>query len=149
MAKLDCCDTPQEWRCQRCDYYAHSPHMVCGVHPGGVEGDSCADFRAATGAIAAPDDPLAWYDDQWQPEGASYYGGELVLEPVQGLTLEQRLELLDTHPLSTGRCPNCEMPLRQTDPPRVHWDCGNCGWVDDSLWRGQLGKDRNLREKLR
>jgi hypothetical protein len=104
--------------------------MVCGVHPAGGEGDSCADFRAATGAITAPDDPLAWYDDQWQPEGASYYGDELVLEPVQRLTLEQRLELLDSHLLFTGRCPGCESAIA---PGQVHYDCGNCGWMDDSV----------------
>jgi len=25
------------------------------------------------------------------------------------------------------------MPLLQTEPPRVHWDCEHCGWVDDSV----------------
>jgi hypothetical protein len=38
----------------------------------------------------------------WQPAEVSYYGGELILEPLQRLSLEQRLEMLDTHPLFTG-----------------------------------------------
>ena len=125
MAKLDCCD--------RCEFYAHSLYMVCGIYPCGVEGDSCADFRLDTKALTVSDDPLAWYGEQWHPAGASYYGGELVLEPVQGRSEDERLELLDSHPLFTGRCPGCEMPLRQTDPPRVHWDCEYCGWVDESV----------------
>ena len=125
MAKLDCCD--------RCEYFAHSLYMVCGVHPCGVEGDHCTDFSPAPAAVTVPDDPLAWYSDQWHPEGASYYGDELILEPVQGRSQDEQMELLDTHPLFTGRCPNCERPLIQTDPPRVHWDCEYCSWPDDSL----------------
>jgi len=64
MAKLDCCNL--------CKYYSHSPYLVCTAHPMGVEGDSCSDFRLATWATAE-DDPLAWYGDEWQSEGASYY----------------------------------------------------------------------------
>ena len=122
--KLDCCD-----RCQLC---AHSPYVVCADHPEGVEEDSCPDFRLATRAAANPDDPLAWYGDSWQPAGASYYGGELILDPVQRLSLEQRLELLDVHPLFTGRCPNCERPVARGMAGQIHWDC-DCGWVDDSV----------------
>lgn len=122
MPKLDCCD--------RCHFYSHSLYMVCAVHPDGVEGDTCLDFRPDPERLE--DEALAFYDP-WQPEGASYYGDELVVEPVQRLTNAQRLELLDSHPLFTGRCPNCEMPIRQTEPPRVHWDCGHCGWKDDSV----------------
>jgi hypothetical protein len=51
-----------------------------------------------------------------------------VADEGQKLTNEQRLELLDTHPLFTGRCPNCEIPPHQAQPPRVHWDCEYCGW---------------------
>ena len=122
--KLECCD--------RCKYYARNPFLVCAEHPAGVEeGADCPDFELN---LEIPDEEAtAWYGEQWQPEGVSYYGGELVLEPVERRSREQRLELLDTHPLFTGRCPACEMPLIQTDPPRVHWDCGRCGWVDDSL----------------
>ncbi len=124
MAKLDCCD--------RCDFYAHSLYMVCGVHPCGVEGDSCPDFSPAPDAVTVPDEPLAWYGDQWQPEGASYYGGELILDPVRVRSLDEQVQLLDSHPLFTGRCPGCERPIKAISG-QVHYDCENCGWVDDSL----------------
>jgi len=121
--KLDCCD--------RCRFYAHHPLLVCGVHPMGVDGGHCPDFELD---LTIPDDEaVAWYGEQWQPEGASYYGDDLVLEPVQQMTMAQRLDLLDSHPLFTERCPHCEMPLRQMEPPRIHWDCDHCGWVDDSV----------------
>jgi len=123
MAKLDCCN--------RCQFYSRSSLLVCALHTDGVEGDSCSDFELD---LTIPDkEAMAWYGEQWQPEGASYYGGELILEPVQRVTMEQRLELLDNHPLFTGRCPNCEMAIRQTEPTRIHWDCRHCGWLDDSV----------------
>jgi hypothetical protein len=133
MGKLDYCDALGAWCCQRCEYFAHSPYVICGVHPYEVKGNRCPDFSLATRAIVASDDPLAWYEDEWRPEGASYYGGELVLEPVQRLTLHQRLELIDTHPLFTGRCPQCERPIVVSKSEQVHWECENCDWTDDSL----------------
>ena len=45
----------------------------------------------------------------------------------------QQLELLDTHSLFTGRCPECEMTYPQYETPPVHWDCPECGWMDDSV----------------
>lgn len=123
--KLDCCNL--------CEYCAHSPYIVCAEHPDGVEGDHCPDFRLAIRAHLITDDPLAWSGEAWQPERASYYDGELILDPVQRLSLEQRLELLDVHPLFTGRCPNCEMPVPQAVPGQIHLDCRYCGWADDSV----------------
>ena len=123
MAKLECCD--------RCRLYARSFYLICAEHPDGVEGDSCPDFALD---LQLPDDEAtAWYGEQWHPEGASYYGGELVLDLARVRSQDEQLHLLDTHPLFTSRCPDCGMPLLQTDPPRVHWDCGRCGWVDDSV----------------
>ena len=52
----------------------------------------------------------------------------------QRWTPEQQLELLDTHPLFTGRCPRCEITYPQYETPSVHWDCSACGWMDDSVW---------------
>jgi hypothetical protein len=119
MPKIDLCDL--------CHFYANSPFLVCFINPTGVEGGHCEEFCAkqdqSTGAS------LEW----WEPVGASYYGDELVITSVQRLTNQQRLELLDSHPLFTGRCPHCEMPMRQTVPARVHWDCQACGWVDESI----------------
>lgn len=124
MKKLDICD--------HCLFCAHTPHLVCAVHPSGVAGDECLDFRHS------PDnDPtLAFYEpvEEWQPLGAATYGDEVVrCSSVKRFTDEQRLELLDTHPLFTGRCPNCEMPLHEREPARVHWDCEHCGWMDDAV----------------
>ncbi len=36
---------PKIKECDRCLLYAHNPHLVCTVHPDGVDGDSCLDFR--------------------------------------------------------------------------------------------------------
>lgn len=120
--KLDCCN--------KCHFYSHNPYLVCAEHTDGVDGNTCPDF--VFDPQRADDEAVAFYEP-WQPEGASYYDGELVLEPVQRLTLQQKIELLDEHPLFTGRCPNCEMPIRETDPPRVHCDCPECGWINDSI----------------
>lgn len=123
MAKLDICD--------HCRFCAHSPYLVCVIHPSGVESDRCLDYMPDV----ENDPALAFYEplDQWQPLGAVRYGDELVLDPVKKLTDAQRLALLDSHPLFTSRCPNCEMPLHEKRPQRVHWDCAHCGWVDDSI----------------
>ncbi|MEH2321906.1 MAG: hypothetical protein V7K24_33500 [Nostoc sp.] len=82
----------------RCLLYAHNPHIVCAVHPDGVDGNSCLDFRL---------DPNAESLELWEPEGATYYNGELILQPQQRRTQQQQLELLDTHPMFTGKCPQC------------------------------------------
>lgn len=116
MPKLECCD--------RCLLYVRTPYLICAVHPTGIKGNECDDFRP---------DPTLPELEPWEPEGASYYNGELVLPFPKELTTAERLELLDTHPLFTGRCPECETPIRETDPPRVHWDCDFCGWADDSV----------------
>ncbi|MEH2378970.1 MAG: hypothetical protein V7K27_08695 [Nostoc sp.] len=47
----------------RCLLYAHNRHIVCLVHPDGVDGDSCLDFR---------ENPNIKPEELWQPEGASY-----------------------------------------------------------------------------
>ncbi len=106
--------------------------MICGFHPAGVEGNHCVDFKAALPEAVVRDDLLDWYSDRWQPQGASYYGDELILEPFKGRSLEQRLELLDSHPLFTGRCPQCERGIKAITG-QIHYDCENCGWVDDSV----------------
>ena len=37
---------PKIPECDRCLLYSPSPYIVCGVHPEGVEGSNCIDFRA-------------------------------------------------------------------------------------------------------
>jgi len=95
---------PKLPECDRCLLFARNPHLVCAVHPTGPNDDTCPDFRK---------DPNTASEELWEPEGASYYNGELILQPRQRWTLEQQLELLDTHPLFTGRCPQCEMTYPQ------------------------------------
>ncbi|MBD2666242.1 hypothetical protein [Richelia sinica] len=63
---------PKIPECSRCLLYSHNPHLVCAVHAGGVTGDSCMDFR---------EDPKAEPVELWQPDGATYYNGELILQP--------------------------------------------------------------------
>ncbi len=48
--------------CDRCTLYAHNPHLVCAVHPDGVETDKCSDFRPH---------PNAEVQKQWSPQGYS------------------------------------------------------------------------------
>jgi hypothetical protein len=115
---------PKIPECDRCLLYARNPHLVCAVHPTGPNTDTCPDFR---------EDPNTASEELWEPEGASYYNGELILQPRQRWTPEQQLELLDTHPLFTGRCPRCEMTYPKYETPPVHWDCSECGWMDDSV----------------
>ena len=70
----------------------------------------------------------------WEPEGASYYNGELILQPQQRWTQEEQLELLDTHPLFTGKCPQCGYQFeRDYTACCVHWNCPECGWLDDPV----------------
>ncbi|RCJ40827.1 hypothetical protein A6770_37405 [Nostoc minutum NIES-26] len=74
--------------CNHCLLSAHDPHIVCAVHPEGIEDDSCLDFR---------EDPNAPVEELWHPQGASYYNGELILQPRQRWTPQQQLQLLVVH----------------------------------------------------
>jgi hypothetical protein len=87
---------PKILMCDRGLLYAHNPHLVCAFHPDGVDGDSCLDFR---------EDPNIEPVELWEPENASYYNGELIVQPQQRWTREQRLELIDWHPMFTGKSP--------------------------------------------
>ncbi len=110
--------------CDRCLLYSHDPHLVCAVHPAGPQGNSCLDFR---------EDPNIEPVELWEPEGATYYNGELILQPQQRQTQQQQLELLDTHPMFTGKCPQCGASFDRDYTARVHWDCPECGWMDDTV----------------
>ena len=90
------------------------------MHPTGPNTNTCPDFQ---------ENPDAEPEELWEPEGASYYNGELILQPRQRWTPEQQLDLLDTHPLFTGRCPRCQMTDPQYETPPVDWDCSECGWM--------------------
>jgi len=138
--------------CDRCLLCAHEPFLVCAVHPYGPEGDSCLDFRPDPelegkrfidflGLGEQRDDEL--YNNPcdldsdgqlWEPEGVSYYNGELILQSQPRWTQEEQLELLDMHPLFTGKCPQCGYQFeRDYTACCVHWDCPKCGWMDDTV----------------
>lgn len=68
---------------------------------------------------------------QWEPIGAAYYDGELVLQPEHYLTTEERWEVFNKHPLFTGVCPECGAGIAGAS--LVHYDCDRCGWLDDSV----------------
>lgn len=125
--------------CDRCQFYTGSPFLFCTVHPLGVEGNSCVDFREDNSRRWEQFLALDWValgedgpGEQGEPEGGSYYNGELILTPEQHWNREEQADLLDWHPMFTGRCPECELPIGQTDLPQVHWDCSECGWKDET-----------------
>ncbi|MEO0934016.1 MAG: hypothetical protein AAFY21_09740, partial [Cyanobacteria bacterium J06641_2] len=72
-------------------------------------------------------------EELWEPEGASYYNGELILQPSQSKTKEEKLQLLDNHPFFTGICPECSHTFSREYVSRIPKDCPKCGWRDDSL----------------
>lgn len=139
----------------RCRFYAHEPLIICAIFPTGPVGESCLHFapnpdhgsfedflglQLRTGGELDYSDPafsnpfgVEPDEEVWQPEGASYYNGKLILQPQQHWTREEQLELLDYHPMFTGSCPQCELPFPRYERPPVHWDCPACGWVDDTV----------------
>ena len=104
--------------CHRCQFYAHSPYLVCAVHPSGADSDRCLDFR--------PSSPLE--REVWEVRSTLVY--EQDHQPR--LTRGEQWEILDTHPLFTNLCPSCGASFKP-DISRVHWDCEACGWLDDSV----------------
>ncbi|WP_330203579.1 hypothetical protein [Cyanobacterium sp. Dongsha4] len=102
-------------KCDRCQFYSNSSHIVCAVHPSGVEND-CLDYRL---------DPTYIFEGQWCPDGYVYYDDELIKLPDKP-NKERQLWLLDNHPAFTGVCGNCgyHYPSQSTS-----WDCPECGTV--------------------
>ncbi len=78
---------PKILDCDRCLFYSHNPHhLICAVHPSGVEGNSCLDFRK---------DPNA--EELWQPQGARYIDDELVIDR----SFYNGVEVIQPPPLTT------------------------------------------------
>ena len=109
---------PKIPECDRCQFYSHNHHLICFPHPSGPNGDICLDFRPDPEYLEGlqrhgSDEPfsnpcgLHPNEELWEPEGASYYAGELIVQPRQRWTREEQLQRLDTHPMFTGRCPQC------------------------------------------
>ena len=147
---------PKIPQCARCLYYANDHHLVCAAHPCGPNEDTCPDFspnselkgKRFTDFLGLLQQNVEHLDtseslsnpfnlepnaELWEPEGATYYVGELILQPKQRWTREEQLNLLDTHPIFTGYCPECGYKFSSVNPPQVHWDCPSCTWKDDSL----------------
>lgn len=146
---------PKIPQCERCLYYANNYRLLCAAHPYGPDEDTCPDFSPnldlkgkqfvdflgllqqnaehldSSEPFSNPFD-LEPDEELWKPDGASYYAGELILQPQGRWTPEEQLWLLDHHPLWTGRCPACKQQFPRYDRPPVHWDCG-CGWIDDTV----------------
>jgi hypothetical protein len=122
MNKVEEYDSPLERLCQRCQRYSHTPYLICAIHPSGPEGDVCWDF--APNAAAA-------VQERWQPVGVSFYDGDLIPDTAHYLTTEERLALIASHPLFTGRCPQCGAEF--DGAARVHFDCDRCEWKDDTI----------------
>lgn len=101
---------PKITDCDRCRFYAYSHLLVCAVHPRGATSGTCPDFSPGS---EHPRQRL-----------------ENFLE-LQQQTLEL-LDLLDTHPMLTGKCPACGVEMERDYRALVHWDC-QCGWTDDSI----------------
>ena len=141
--------------CESCLYYAHDSHLICAVHPKGQNSDLCPDFQQNPdleirklvdflgllqqiesdrncNELSGNPFRLDPDEEQWEPEGASYYNGELILQPKHQRTRAEQLWLLEHHPMFTGRCPSCGSIFDRDYQARVHWDCA-CGWMDDSV----------------
>lgn len=107
---------PKLPQCDNCLLYHRRLGLneVCTIHPQGVEGSSCLDFRQKISQ-------------------ASYYNGQLIVQPKQTKTKEEKLELLDNHPFFTGICPECGYTFDRDYVSRIHFDCPDCGWLDNSI----------------
>ena len=53
--------------CDRCQLKAHSPYLVCAVHPEGVTTETCPDFQ-----------PAHEEEELWAPEGYFWHGDRLI-----------------------------------------------------------------------
>jgi hypothetical protein len=107
--------------CDRCLNNAHSNYLVCAIHPKGIDGEVCPDFA---------DDG----QELWCPDGYRFdQQHQLVKLPVTyetdhvpTLTRAQQYQILMTHPMFTGLCPQCRYEYKGWN--QSNWDCLMCGW---------------------
>jgi hypothetical protein len=112
--------------CDRCQFYPYDLHLVCAVHPQGVDG-KCLDFLQESNSRSEG-------KEQWSPEGYYWWDGEPLPNRPVTLTSGEQLTILDFHPIFTRVCPKCGYEFDHSDLPVIHWDCPACGWVDDSVY---------------
>lgn len=123
---------PRLPECSRCRFYSGNPHLICAVVPGGPDSLECHHF--------APD-PDIEPEELWEPLGARYIDNELVIERSRSALAEcdrkvieiVQLDPTSWHPMHTGKCPRCDAEFDRDYTARVHWDCSECGWKDDSV----------------
>ena len=73
--------------CDRCQYFANSPYMVCGVNPCSPRGDACEDFAASAKDLEAKAEARL-------PIGGGYCAGDWIPQPFPALTTVDQLLLL-------------------------------------------------------
>jgi hypothetical protein len=56
------------------------------------------------------------------------YNGEWIPVPHHRLTPEIQIQLLDWHPIFSGHCPNCEIPIATPEDSKLDWHCLQCDW---------------------
>ena|GEM_PF-300517 len=115
---------PKIHECDHCLLYRHKPYLICAVHPTGPNTNTCIDFR---------ENPDAEPEELWEPQGASYYNGELILQRPAALDTRTTVRAAGHAPTVYRPVPPCEMTYPQYETPPVHWDCSACGWSDDSV----------------
>ena len=71
---------PKIPECDYCLFYSDDPHFVCTVHHNGVDTDSCIDFRR---------DPSIQEEEQWSPQGYTWYDGESIPDRPSRYTQEE------------------------------------------------------------
>jgi hypothetical protein len=81
-------------QCSTCKIYRNG----CPVHPQGVLGDDCLDFRLK-------------YETGFTPQ----------------LTKEEQWRIFNTHPIFSGKCPQCSHIYNQLSD-RTNWTCPVCNW---------------------
>jgi hypothetical protein len=115
--------------CKRCQLYSGSLYLSCTVHPTGPAPNGCLDFAPNAAAAVEEKDKL------WFPDRSGWYAGGPVPTPSFTLTIQEQLDLLESHPRFTGCCPQCGWEYDPGNLPAVHWDCPqpDCGWKDDSV----------------
>lgn len=123
--------------CDRCRFYEGNPYIVCANFPSGPGDDFCPHFALDPDGnqrnCGNRKEPRFVNGDLVIGRDLSFYNGEEIIQPRQRWTPEEQLDLLDSHPMFTGRCPQCEVTFPRYDKPPVHWDCPACGWVDNSV----------------
>lgn len=107
--------------CDSCQFYAHNPHILCAVHPKGLETNKCEDYFGNSNLEK---------EEQWSPKGYFFYNDELISIRLSRYTKEEQLKILNTHPFFTNICPNCSYEFKESPSPEKTWNCPECGWTE-------------------